>query len=98
MNGINLKRSSEWWQHRILRFLIDYKAQHGEMPVVRDICEAMKPYNSEGKPMNVMSVSNHLKRMVDAGFITKTPRKYRAIKLTDKGIAYAKQEDWQKRD
>jgi len=98
MNGVNIKRSTEWWQHLILRAILDYQAQHNEIPSTRQIGEALRRYHPEGKPVNVMSVNNHINRMVEAGYITKTPHTYRSIKLTDKGLAYAKQDDWQKRE
>lgn len=60
-------------QRRILRFIADYQARHGAPPTLREIARHMKIY--------VRGVQYHLERLEKAGYLTRTPKRARAIDL-----------------
>ena len=60
-------------QRQILNFIATYKAQHGTPPTLREIARHVKIY--------VRGVEYHLERLEKAGYLTRTPKRARAIDL-----------------
>ncbi|MBZ0159797.1 transcriptional repressor LexA [Candidatus Methylomirabilis sp.] len=60
-------------QRQILNFIANYKARHGAPPTQREIARHLKIY--------VRGVQYHLDRMEKAGYLTRTPKRARAIDL-----------------
>ncbi len=60
-------------QRQILNFIANYKARHGAPPTQREIARHLKIY--------VRGVQYHLERMEKAGYLTRTPKRARAIDL-----------------
>ena len=62
-------------QRQILRFIADYKARHGAPPTLREIAQHLKIY--------LRGVQYHLERLERAGYLTRAPRRSRAIALRE---------------
>lgn len=60
-------------QRQILNFIADYKARHGAPPTQREIARHLKIY--------IRGVQYHLERLEKAGYLTRTPKRARAIDL-----------------
>lgn len=60
-------------QRQILTFIAGYKARHGVPPTQREIAGHLKIY--------VRGVQYHLERLEKAGYLTRTPKRSRAIDL-----------------
>jgi repressor LexA len=60
-------------QQQILTFIATYKARHGAPPTQREIAQHLKIY--------VRGVQYHLERLEKAGYLTRTPKRARAITL-----------------
>jgi len=60
-------------QRQILNFIATYKARHGAPPTQREIARHVKIY--------VRGVQYHLERLEKAGYLTRTPKRARAIDL-----------------
>lgn len=60
-------------QRQILNFIATYKARHGVPPTQREIARHVKIY--------VRGVQYHLERLEKAGYLTRTPKRARAIDL-----------------
>jgi repressor LexA len=60
-------------QRQILNFIATYKARHGAPPTQREIARHLKIY--------VRGVQYHLERLEKAGYLTRTPKRARAIDL-----------------
>ncbi|MBI2884157.1 MAG: transcriptional repressor LexA [Candidatus Methylomirabilis oxyfera] len=60
-------------QQQILNFIADYKARHGAPPTQREIAGHVKIY--------IRGVQYHLERLERAGYLTRTPKRARAIDL-----------------
>ncbi len=60
-------------QRQILRFIADYKARHGAPPTLREIAQHLKIY--------LRGVQYHLERLERGGYLTRAPKRSRAIEL-----------------
>jgi len=60
-------------QRQILNFIANYKARHGAPPTQREIAQHLKIY--------IRGVQYHLERLENAGYLTRTPKRARAIDL-----------------
>ncbi len=60
-------------QRQILRFIADYKARHGAPPTLREIARHLKIY--------LRGVQYHLERLERGGYLTRAPKRSRAIEL-----------------
>ena len=60
-------------QRQILNFIANYKARHGAPPTQREIARHVKIY--------IRGVQYHLERLEKAGYLTRTPKRARAIDL-----------------
>lgn len=60
-------------QRQILTFIAGYKARHGVPPTQREIARHLKIY--------IRGVQYHLERLEQAGHLTRTPKRARAIDL-----------------
>ncbi len=62
-------------QRQILRFIADYKARHGAPPTLREIAQHLKIY--------LRGVQYHLERLERGGYLTRAPKRSRAIALRE---------------
>lgn len=60
-------------QQQILNFIASYKARHSAPPTLREIARHVKIY--------VRGVQYHIERLEKAGYLTRTPKRARAIDL-----------------
>ena len=60
-------------QRQILNFIANYKTRHSAPPTQREIARHVKIY--------VRGVQYHLERLEKAGYLTRTPKRARAIEL-----------------
>lgn len=60
-------------QRQILNFIATYKARHGAPPTQREIAHHLKIY--------IRGVQYHLERLEKAGYLSRTPKRARAIDL-----------------
>ena len=60
-------------QRQILNFIATYKARHSAPPTQREIARHVKIY--------IRGVQYHLERLEKAGYLTRTPKRARAINL-----------------
>lgn len=62
-------------QYQILRFIYEHTWEYGYVPTIREICRALE--------INSTSVVNYnLERLVQLGYLIRTPAKARAFALT----------------